>query len=566
MICNWSLLIPQIFLDYPVPKKVIFTMRVYKRDPTSRPYKAYTDGRMKSAVQSVRQGCSIREATKQFNVPYASLWNRLKGRHNSTVGRPVTLDKDDELNIAETVKALSTWNMPLSKMEIRMLVQGYLDKSGMNVSRFKLNLPGEDWVNSFLTRHNLTQRTATNIKPARAEISREMVADYFDNIEKELDGVPPQNICNYDETNFSNDPGAKKVVCQRGTRRVERVISNSKESTSVMFSGFADGTVLPLFVVYKGKNMYENWMSGGPPGARYAATESDWFDMKTFERWFFEIYLPAAKQRPGRHVLVGDNLRSHLSVDVVNACKEHGIRFVTLLPNATHLLQPLDVAFFRPAKSEWREILTTWRRETRVKGGIPKTVFPSLINQLIQTITRPKDAAGQSCEERVSTNLVAGFKATGLAPVDRQRVLQKMPQPRTGSQADCLSDAVIDVIQGVASSGKWVKAKGRGKKVPGKAIEPEDLEDTAGSSKRQRVTEDEDDPLEGCSGITRPSWQKKRKSQESEDSACGACGMGFEEDDSGAAWVACDNCDTWYCGSCVTPNQYKKGKQYYCCV
>ena len=190
------------------------------------------------------------------------------------MGRPVTLDKDDELNIAETVKALSTWNMPLSKMEIRMLVQGYLDKSGMNVPRFKLNLPGEDWVNSFLTRHNLTQRTATNIKPARAEISREMVADYFDNIEKELDGVPPQNICNYDETNFANDPGAKKVVCQRGTRRLERVISNSKESTSVMFSGFADGTVLPLFVVYKGKHMHENWMSGGPPGARYAATES----------------------------------------------------------------------------------------------------------------------------------------------------------------------------------------------------------------------------------------------------------------------------------------------------
>ena len=78
----------------------------------------------------------------------------------------------------------------------------------------------------------------------------------------------------------------ERLVCQRGTRRVERVISNSKESTSVMFSNFADRTVLSLFVVYKGKNMYENWTSGGPPGARYAATESGWFDMQTFERCF----------------------------------------------------------------------------------------------------------------------------------------------------------------------------------------------------------------------------------------------------------------------------------------
>ena len=58
----------------------------------------------------------------------------------------------------------------------------YLEKSGMTASRFKVNQPGEDWVNSFLPRHNPTQRTATNIKLASAELSRQMFADYVDNI------------------------------------------------------------------------------------------------------------------------------------------------------------------------------------------------------------------------------------------------------------------------------------------------------------------------------------------------------------------------------------------------
>ena len=110
-------------------------------------------------------------------------------------------------------------------------------------------------------------RAAANVKPVRAELSTTEVREYFENLESELDGVPPEDICNFDSTNFAKDSGMKKVVCERGQKRVGRVINFSRESTSVMCGGFADGSVLPMFVVYKGcTSLYENWTAGGPPG------------------------------------------------------------------------------------------------------------------------------------------------------------------------------------------------------------------------------------------------------------------------------------------------------------
>ena len=45
-----------------------------------------------------------------------------------------------------------------------------------------------------------------------------------------------------------------------------------------------------------------------------------------------------------------NNLSSHISISVLEACKQHNIAFVSLPVNSTHLTQPLDVAFFRPMK------------------------------------------------------------------------------------------------------------------------------------------------------------------------------------------------------------------------
>ena len=48
-------------------------------------------------------------------------------------------------------------------------------------------------------------------------------------------------------------------------------------------------------VCYCAENLYQDWTTGGPHGAVYAATKSGWFDMPAFEVWFNSVFLEALK-------------------------------------------------------------------------------------------------------------------------------------------------------------------------------------------------------------------------------------------------------------------------------
>ena len=53
---------------------------------------------------------------------------------------------------------------------------------------------------------------------------------------------------------------------------------------------------------------------------------------------FFDIFI---KNLEGESPfgLIGDNLGSHFREEVINVCVEKNIRFITLVPNSTHLCQ-----------------------------------------------------------------------------------------------------------------------------------------------------------------------------------------------------------------------------------
>ena len=211
------------------------------------------------------------------------------------------------------------------------------------------------------------------------------------------------------------------MIVKRGHgHRVERKQDHSKQSTSIMFAGNAIGEYLPPMVVYKAQNLYRGWTEGGPHNAVYDVTKNGWFDSRTFEIWFFKVFLPVAQSKVGTKVLIGDNLGSHFSQNVVHTTLENNIKFLTLPPNATHLCQPLDVAVFRGLKQSWRKTLEKWRIESRVHGAIPKENIPTLLGRLMNTLQ--------------VNSLVSGFRATGIYPIDRNEVLKtatrNQPRPR----------------------------------------------------------------------------------------------------------------------------------------
>ncbi|XP_011858222.1 PREDICTED: uncharacterized protein LOC105555789 [Vollenhovia emeryi] len=52
-------------------------------------------------------------------------------------------------------------------------------------------------------------------------------------------------------------------------------------------------------------------------------------------------------------ILYVDGHSSHLTMPLSEFCRDKGIEVIALPPNATHILQPLDVGFFGPLKKNW---------------------------------------------------------------------------------------------------------------------------------------------------------------------------------------------------------------------
>lgn len=120
-------------------------------------------------------------------------------------------------------------------------------------------------------------------------------------------------------------------------------------------------------------------------GTRFNRYRSGWFDTTIFEDWFFSVVLLyLRKLGDQKKVMIGDNLAGHVSQKVLKSCRDNNISFVLLPPNSTHLTQPLDVAYFRPLKMKWREILNNWKEKNT--GTVPKTQFPRLLKSTIDNL------------------------------------------------------------------------------------------------------------------------------------------------------------------------------------
>jgi hypothetical protein len=283
----------------------------------------------------------------------------------------------------ERLLLISEWGFPMTCTELRHLIKAYLDGLG-KTTRFVDNLPGPDFVKGFMKRHpRLTIRTTSMIKRARAAVSSKVVEDFFKRFAKTAEGVPPTHIYNYDESGLKDDPGADKAIFRKGVKYAEQIRYHTKSQISVMFCGTISGKLLPPYVIYKAANCWESWRQRGPDGARYTATPSGWFEGSSFTDWFKKVLLPDAKKLPGKKVLIGDNLSSHINMEVISLCASNNIEFVCLPPNSTHLLQPLDVGIFGPMKQAWRVQLKSYSAKDPTAKLLNKSDFPGMLKAVL---------------------------------------------------------------------------------------------------------------------------------------------------------------------------------------
>ncbi|CAG9577004.1 unnamed protein product [Danaus chrysippus] len=129
--------------------------------------------------------------------------------------------------------------------------------------------------------------------------------------------------------------------------------------------------------------------------------------------------------------------------------------FKNLPANSTHLTQPLDVAFFRPMKRAWRQLLLKWKKtDGRQLPTIPKGCFPKLLKLLIDEL-----------QINASKNIIAGFKKTGISPLNATEILARLPGEDLGEDHEsAVEDSVLTLLKEMRY---------------GKSVAPEEIEDYA---------------------------------------------------------------------------------------
>ena len=127
---------------------------------------------------------------------------------------------------------------------------------------------------------------------------------------------------------------------------------SGRENITVHVGCSARGDRLPPFILYKGKNIYQRWMEGGPAGAVYGISDSGWMDSANFLSWFKKLILPAVSHltASGPVYLFFDGHHSHISLQLIKEARENN-------PNCIHIVQPLDVGVFGPMKKVWAKLL-----------------------------------------------------------------------------------------------------------------------------------------------------------------------------------------------------------------
>ncbi|GAB0092623.1 HTH psq-type domain-containing protein [Sergentomyia squamirostris] len=390
--------------------------------------KPYTQEDVEKALDAFRSGKSVREASIAFQVPKSTLFNKLIGKSPvvCNIGAPTTLTPEMEKELVQWIFDCSDQWHPVTKEQV-------LDSVEIMCTHFKLQnkftngRPGNAWFRGFMKRHpELSRRTPENYSVRRANVSRAKVMNWFKNVKEYLDetnllNLPAHRVFNCDESGFLLAPKGDKVIVRRGKKVVANVVTaEEKECVTALLTISATGNLAPPMIVHTIKRFTRDLADSNVEGWVLGKSDSGWmtsvlfyeYIANTFYNWLLEqkIEFPV--------ILYLDGHSSHITLELSKFCKAKGIELIRLYPNATHLMQPLDTAFFGPLKKTWKKALIKWKTKNDWGKLKPKSV-PKILQEAMRNMNMAEVAKN-------------GFRGCGLLPfnplaIKKEKFLSEFP-------------------------------------------------------------------------------------------------------------------------------------------
>ena len=345
-------------------------VRNYKRKTKRGSYGA--EG-LQRALDSVKNGMSLRKAENNFGVSRKTLRRHLQGKvkqvGSNKLGRHLnTFSVEIEQDLVKHIQMMEKALFGLTTTDIRRLAFDMAE-------RLRLKYPfntssrqaGKDWLSGFLKRHpELTIRVPEATSMSRAVgFNRPKVDQFFTVYEEVLskNAYGPQSIWNMDETGITNVQKPGKVLATKGVRQVGKITSAERGATvTVICAMNASGSYIPKMLIFPRKRLIDQPMKGAPPGSIGGTSASGWTDSTLFLKWLEHFVQHTSASVSNPKILIVDGHHSHKSLEAIYFCRDHGIVMITSPPHCTHKMQPLDRTFFKPLKCSYNSAADSWMR------------------------------------------------------------------------------------------------------------------------------------------------------------------------------------------------------------
>lgn len=198
----------------------------------------------------------------------------------------------------------------------------------------------------------------------------------------------PRRIFNLNEIGFFLFPKRGEVLARRGTKQDYTVAGGSnREMITVLLGANAQGDSPPPMIVFNCKRIPANIQTNIPESMAVGLSSSGWMKADTFYDYIVVHFLPWIKENeiPLPIVIFVDGHASHVSLTLSEFCDENQIILIALYPNATHVLQPMDVGVFSNLKNKWQEARGKWSTDNR-GVDFDKTHFLGLLKQTLDSV------------------------------------------------------------------------------------------------------------------------------------------------------------------------------------
>lgn len=413
--------------------------------------KKYSEGDIQKALKAIDNGMSQRKAAAQFNVPRATLQFRVgeKFRQKTSHGPDPVLTADEENSLKKWILTSQRKGFPLRIDDIQYSVKNFLDKVPRK-NPFSDNTPGRGWYKAFLRRHpDISLRTPEGITAASSNISESDIRQWFVQIELYLKEKgyyeileDPTRVYNGDETCFFLSPKSKKVLAAKGSKNVYQIEHHPKVNLTVMFTFSASGDTTPPMIIYPYKRLPSSVLNSVPDKWGVGTSDTGWMKNENFFEYIGNVFYKHLKEKQIKFpiILFVDGHATHLTYQTSHLCAELGIILVALYPNATRIMQPADVAAFKPLKAAWGKATLEFRR-LNPDAIVNKETFAVVVKKAIETM---KPEATRN-----------GFRRSGLFPwnpsaIDYSKCIGKpVAEPRNEENLRTMSYATFKQIVGM---------------------------------------------------------------------------------------------------------------------